>query len=134
MFADSTAMAIDLFTFLFNFFAEKKKSDLDISTQKIEELASTLSTTKTISQTHHEQILSNQRLKLILELLPPLFSATVLIIVNTYILQDAIYTLIVGDNGEDDEDIPDVFIMFIFAVLKLILKCISNHNKNYKKS
>jgi Co/Zn/Cd efflux system component len=109
MFADSMAMSVDAFTYLFNLVAERLKHR-----------------TKTM---HEESLIpaeelrrKRKRTRLYLELIPPLMSVMALIVVSIQALGDAITTIIkVSAEGseEKEDDEPNVRLMLIFSALNL---------------
>ena len=104
MLADSIAMGIDAFTYLFNMVAERLKNQ-------------PLSTDESISIEERKR----QRLiqKLNLELIPPLISVIVLIGVSIDALREAIATLTKSSISKSAE--PNVSIMMLFSTLNLLL-------------
>jgi len=91
MLGDSAAMWVDSFTYAFNLYAERKKSS---STRK-------------------------ERLRL--ELIPPLVSVISLVGVTSYIISDALSTII----GDKDIDDPNTAVMAIFSTLNLVLDLVN---------
>ncbi|GFH47311.1 hypothetical protein CTEN210_03786 [Chaetoceros tenuissimus] len=110
MLADSMAMSVDAFTYLFNLVAErlKHRSSLQYENLSIEEAK------------RRKKIL-----RLYLEFFPPMISVTTLIIVSFNALMEAVHTLIdppmlrLGKDEDISQEEPDVKIMIFFSALNL---------------
>jgi hypothetical protein len=116
MVADSSAMAIDSLTYLFNSYAERIKN---MSLKENDD--------ETLSEAERElRRLGRTRQRLWLEILPPLCSVLTLIALTICIILDALNTLL-GPNEDvflDDgtistENDPNIGIMFFFSALNL---------------
>jgi len=112
MLADSAAMMVDAFTYLFNLIAErikKRPMPVDDSVPDI--------------------VRKRQRRRkvLYLEIVPPLISVVTLIVVSVVVLADAVDTILKrltteDQNGVDnDDDLPNAWIMFLFSSANLAL-------------
>lgn len=77
-----------------------------------------------LEQSNHEQLRSKRKMKLALEIFPPLFSVMVLIGLNSIILRRAIQTLINESKGITEKT-PNVQLMFIFSFLNLVVDLIN---------
>lgn len=110
MLADSMAMSVDAFTYLFNLAAErlKHRSNLQYENLSMEEAK------------RRKKIL-----RLYLEFFPPMISVTTLIIVSFNALMEAVHTLIdspmlrLGKGEDISQEEPDVKIMIFFSALNL---------------
>ena len=112
MLADSAAMMVDAFTYLFNLIAERLKNrpiPVDDSVPDI--------------------VRKRQRRRkvLYLEIVPPLISVVTLIVVSVVVLADAVDTIMKRLTTEDqnvvdnDDDLPNAWIMFLFSSANLAL-------------
>jgi hypothetical protein len=107
MLADSMAMSVDAFTYLFNLSAEKLKHRSN-RTDVAEDVPL------------EERKRRKKILRLWLEIVPPSISVTALVYVSTQTLMEAIATLKNPSlDGSDDE--PDVNLMLLFSALNLAL-------------
>ena len=111
MIADTLAMSVDAFTYLFNLLAEKLKHT---SLWNAEGLS--------------KQELTRRRkeMRLYLELIPPLLSVTALIVVSIQTFKDAIKTIVEEQSSSSShdvnmEDVPNVNMMLFFSFLNLLL-------------
>jgi len=107
MIADTLAMSVDAFTYMFNLAAERLKHNPSI-----------LGNTEGLSS---EEIKRRRKeFRLYLEFIPPLLSVTALIIVSIQTMIDAVHTLIQGPaEDEEDGDEPSVHLMLFFSGLNL---------------
>ena len=114
MLADTMAMSVDAFTYLFNLFAERLKHHNS---------SIFLGNTKGIS--HQELARRRKKLRLYLEFIPPLLSVLALILVSLHALKEAMYTIISHhdtstDNlSNNEDDVPNVHMMLFFSTLNL---------------
>ena len=110
MLADSMAMSVDAFTYLFNLVAERLKHR---SSSQYENLSV------------EEAKRRKKILRLYLEFFPPMISVTTLIIVSFNALMEAVHTLIdppmlrLGKGEDISQEEPDVKIMILFSALNL---------------
>lgn len=110
MLADSMAMSVDAFTYLFNLVAERLKHR---SSSQYENLSV------------EEAKRRKKILRLYLEFFPPMISVTTLIIVSFNALMEAVHTLIdppmlrLGKGEDISQEEPDVKIMIFFSALNL---------------
>ncbi|GKY98234.1 hypothetical protein MPSEU_000781100 [Mayamaea pseudoterrestris] len=115
MMGDSAAMIVDAMTYLFNLYAERKKSQVN---GKPDEYASGRYTSADITameRTKRKRVLQ-------LEILPPLFSVSILVVVTVIILRSALQTLILDLYRSQSEQLnPDVDLMLIFSSVNLLL-------------
>lgn len=109
MFEDAEAMSVDALTYLFNLLAEKVKHR---------------------PYSEEEQMMfpglrdfRRERLRLYLELIPPLISVVTLIVVTAFALRDAFESL--TNEDEDSEDDVDVSIMMFFSILNMLLDIVN---------
>lgn len=104
MLEDAEAMSVDALTYLFNLWAEKVKH------RPYSE--------KELRMSRGLRNLHRERLRLYMELVPPLISVVTLILVTAYALRDAFESL---NDPEDQEDDVDVTLMMIFSILNMLL-------------
>lgn len=109
MFADTCAMSVDAFTYLFNLAAERLKHK-----------TSMLGNTEGLSS---EDLKRRRKMfRLYLEFVPPLMSVTALIIVSAQTMMDATHTIMYGAaEDKEDGDEPNVNLMLFFSALNLCL-------------
>jgi hypothetical protein len=96
MLGDSAAMIVDSFTYLFNWYSERRKVHFET-----EEWAMSLELLRDIHEDQEGQrILARTRRKYILqlELIPPIISVSTLVVVMAFVLHKAIRVLILDDN------------------------------------
>ena len=113
MLADSMAMSVDAFTYLFNLAAEKLKH----RSYKNEE---------NDDMPIEERKRKKKVLRLYLELVPPTISVIALVCVSAQTLMEAITTITAPPNlSADTEDEPNVNLMLAFSALNLALDAIN---------
>jgi hypothetical protein len=110
MLADSEAMSVDAFTYLFNLWAERIKN------KPISEHEFGVS----LDLLHHQKELR----RLYLELIPPAISVATLMMVTVYTLKDSINT-IHGAESEEEDEVVDIKIMLFFSGLNLLLDVVN---------
>ena len=108
MMADSMAMSIDAFTYLFNLMAERLKHRTPTSFGSQEPLSM------------EESRQRKKLMRLYLEFVPPLISVTALIVISIQVLLEALKNLMKSDEPTDESP-PDLKLMFIFSCLNLLL-------------
>jgi Co/Zn/Cd efflux system component len=111
MLADSEAMSVDAFTYLFNLWAERIKKKPHYSEHEFG---------VSLELLNHQQELR----RLYLELIPPAISVATLIMVTVFTLRDAIQTVYGEESGQEDEDV-DIPIMLFFSGLNLLLDVVN---------
>ena len=133
MIGDSAAMIVDSMTYGFNLYAERKKNeDVEqiIQTTEIIEMPSQLDDNDTddIITTDNdsynlERIRLSKRKKILhYELVPPVLSVSVLLVVTGFVLYGSISTLILDTNrSEEEQSTPNLIIMMSFAIFNLFL-------------
>ena len=138
MLGDSAAMAVDALTYGFNLYAEREKNNQDgIEDQTSEDQIDNIELSSTDmrdtaragndgeGETERNR-LERQHLKrrrhLHLELIPPLMSVSILIIVTTFVLRNAIQTLIIdAHRHESEQSRPNLMIMMVFSIVNLLI-------------
>lgn len=140
MLGDSAAMAVDSLAYGFNLYAEreKNKDKDDIQDQSSEdemvdniELSGLDERNTTtccndnegdIERKRLEQQFLKRRRHLHLELVPPLMSVTILIILTIIVLRNSIQTLILDANRDESEQTePNLKIMMAFSAVNLVV-------------
>lgn len=115
---DSAAMIVDSMTYLFNFYAEKRKARFD------QEYTVDSQLNASIDPEMQRLIKARERRKLVLrlEIIPPLISVTTLIAVTVVVLRQAIKVLRLDiKRSEADQSHPNVRLMMIFSIINLVL-------------
>mmetsp|Transcript_34551 Transcript_34551/g.75635 ORF Transcript_34551/g.75635 Transcript_34551/m.75635 type:complete len:414 (+) Transcript_34551:124-1365(+) len=110
MLADSAAMAVDAFTYLFNLAAERIKKRPMPEDDSVPDIV--------LKRRKKRQVLY-------LEIVPPLVSVATLIAVSVAVLADAVETILKriasAEEDADADDMPNAWIMFIFSSTNLAL-------------
>lgn len=124
MIGDSAAMAVDALAYGFNLLAEREKHvdslDAEISSTTIE--GETNITPLEAESAKAERQLRHRRRQLHLELIPPLISVSVLLIVVGYVLNDAVRTLILdASRSGTEQSRPNIILMMTFSTLNLLV-------------
>lgn len=139
MMGDSAAMAVDALTYGFNLYAERKKNeDGGVSdghgTDELEiELIATsigngtnITTPRVAEKVKVERQLQRRRRHLHLELVPPLLSVSILMVVIGFVLRNSVHTLILDSHrSEAEQDRPNLVLMTIFSTLNLLLDVVN---------
>lgn len=103
MLADSITMMVDSFAYIFNWYAERQKCSY----------ASNLNG-------HKRSVLLYRKYTYQLELLPPLLSVLILLVLTIYIARGAIKTLILDiERDESEQATPNVKLMIAFSLINL---------------
>jgi len=117
MLGDSIAMMVDALAYLFNLIAERKKEEYASKLQQQNKLSSTMT-----SFTRSKMVLEYRQYTYKLELVPPIFSVFVLIVLTTFVLKEAIHTLILDRQRDVTlQSDPDVNLMVMFSFFNLLL-------------
>eukprot|EP00581_Thalassiosira_minuscula_P007765 CAMPEP_0183702716 /NCGR_PEP_ID=MMETSP0737-20130205/735_1 /TAXON_ID=385413 /ORGANISM="Thalassiosira miniscula, Strain CCMP1093" /LENGTH=324 /DNA_ID=CAMNT_0025929379 /DNA_START=316 /DNA_END=1290 /DNA_ORIENTATION=+ len=143
MLGDSAAMIVDALTYGFNLYAERKKNEdyekdkgcVDESEADEIELTSfefedgngnNDSLTEENERVRLERNLQRRRRLLHLELVPPIMSVSILMIVISFVLRNSIHTLILdAHRSEKEQTIPNLRIMMTFSCLNLVLDLVN---------
>jgi Co/Zn/Cd efflux system component len=105
MMGDAAAMIVDALTYLFNWVAERRKTDLD-----------------SLVLGMNNPVRTRRKLELHTEIIPPLVSVATLIVVIVLVLRRSIHILILDRHrSRDQQGNPNVGLMMIFSVLNLFL-------------
>jgi Co/Zn/Cd efflux system component len=137
MLGDSAAMAVDALTYGFNLYAEREKNQDEIQDQTGEdemdniELSSTDRRNAVTTDDDREGETERDRLErqflkrrrhLRLELVPPLMSVSILVIVTIFVLRKSIHTLILDTHRNESEQArPNLELMMTFSTANLLL-------------
>ena len=108
---DSAAMIVDSMTYLFNWYAERRKARFD------EE-----NTADATESEREERIMLREKRKLVLrlEIIPPLISVTTLVAVTIVILKQAIEVLVLDTKRSEAEQAkPNIKLMMAFSIVNL---------------
>eukprot|EP00588_Corethron_pennatum_P021458 CAMPEP_0194317212 /NCGR_PEP_ID=MMETSP0171-20130528/13956_1 /TAXON_ID=218684 /ORGANISM="Corethron pennatum, Strain L29A3" /LENGTH=305 /DNA_ID=CAMNT_0039073717 /DNA_START=150 /DNA_END=1067 /DNA_ORIENTATION=+ len=109
MLADCAAMFVDAATYGLNLWAERKKA-----------------VCAPVDGAAQIDPIGRRRSLLLLELVPPLFSVTTLLVVTALVSEEALGTLFPDAfGGGDPEEDPDALIMLLFSVANLVLDFIN---------
>ena len=141
MMGDSAAMAVDALTYGFNLYAERKKNedseeddDGIIHASEIELSAGAVvgdttidnAATQSVQRVKLERHLQRRRKHLYLELIPPLMSVSILLVVIGVVLHNSIHTLILdAHRSEKEQSRPNLILMMTFSVLNLGLDIVN---------
>jgi len=139
MLGDSIAMMVDALTYLFNLCAERQKDFYAIKLQQQLETSSS-HIHKIPTQQNKIMILKYNKYTHQLELIPPLLSVIILLVVTGIVLKKSIYTLILDRIRDVSlQADPNVNVMSIFSFLNLLLDVMnifyfssSQHAMDYK--
>jgi Co/Zn/Cd efflux system component len=120
MMGDSAAMIVDSMTYLFNWIAERRKHRLDELVQNIKLKHERNDATNNILFNSDR---CRKKLKLQMEIIPPVISLTTLTVVLIMVLDKSIQTLILSSEQSRRylEKTPDLKLMIIFSSLNLFL-------------
>lgn len=144
MLGDSIAMGVDAFTYGFNLIAERMKNRADVLIQSQMELEMRTLQSSEIGEDEYEHEhedafelntsiqddsdierkadRAKRKLKLTLELVPPLISVVTLAAVTAFILHESVAVLVLDSQRDVNlQDSPDVSIMFVFSFLNLVV-------------
>lgn len=143
MMGDSAAMAVDALTYGFNLYAERKKnedntkmdedseiifgtgeSEIELSSASIGEGNNTV--THNAERLKLERHLQRRRRHLHLEILPPLMSVSILLVVICFVLHKSIHTLVLdAHRSETEQSRPNLILMMTFSLLNLLLDVVN---------
>lgn len=123
MMGDSAAMAIDALTYLFNFFAERRKSRFEEYYQRTHSLASL---PKDPARRLRLKQRAKRKMTLRMELIPPILSVTTLVFVTAIVLHGSIHMLqLDAHRDRTEQGDPNVNLMLIFSSLNLVLDIVN---------
>lgn len=127
MLGDSAAMIVDALTYLFNWYAERKKAAYEtrewIKANSQKNAFQDAATQKRIlERTKRKNVLQ-------LELVPPCLSVGTLVIVTAFVLKDAVKVLILDvHRGIEKQGNPNIHIMMYFSIANLGLDLVNVAN------
>ena len=117
MLGDSVAMMVDALTYLFNLIAERQK-EIYASKLKQQNNFSGPSTALTRSR----MVLQYRKYTYQLELIPPLISVSILLVVTVLVMKESIHTIILDTQRDASlQSDPNVDLMVIFSFFNLLL-------------
>mmetsp|Transcript_21124 Transcript_21124/g.27796 ORF Transcript_21124/g.27796 Transcript_21124/m.27796 type:complete len:450 (-) Transcript_21124:168-1517(-) len=117
MMGDSAAMAVDSMTYAFNLVAERMKNKADEEDANADYSGITMEQKAEFIRIQNRD---RRKMRLCLELVPPLISVSTLIGVTIVVLHDAITTLILDSQREEEEQSrPSLELMFVFSTFNL---------------
>mmetsp|Transcript_9733 Transcript_9733/g.21174 ORF Transcript_9733/g.21174 Transcript_9733/m.21174 type:complete len:418 (-) Transcript_9733:153-1406(-) len=139
MIGDSAAMVVDALTYGLNLFAERRKNDPDddieeCENSEVDHKIQQKSPNRTRSmnegferiKTNSEKELDMKRRNLKLEIVPPVISVSILIVVIGVVLQNAIRVLILDSHrNKKEQSLPNLAIMMTFSILNLLLDIVN---------
>eukprot|EP00569_Conticribra_weissflogii_P004514 CAMPEP_0171329520 /NCGR_PEP_ID=MMETSP0878-20121228/1347_1 /TAXON_ID=67004 /ORGANISM="Thalassiosira weissflogii, Strain CCMP1336" /LENGTH=417 /DNA_ID=CAMNT_0011829563 /DNA_START=33 /DNA_END=1286 /DNA_ORIENTATION=+ len=139
MIGDSAAMVVDALTYGLNLFAERRKNDPDddieeCENSEVDHKIQQKSPNRTRSmnegferiKTNSEKELDKKRRNLKLEIVPPVISVSILIVVIGVVLQNAIRVLILDSHrNKKEQSLPNLAIMMTFSILNLLLDIVN---------
>mmetsp|Transcript_6123 Transcript_6123/g.11606 ORF Transcript_6123/g.11606 Transcript_6123/m.11606 type:complete len:418 (-) Transcript_6123:229-1482(-) len=139
MIGDSAAMVVDALTYGLNLFAERRKNDPDDDIEECENSEvdhkfqqKSPNRTRSMNEgferikTNSEKELDMKRRNLKLEIVPPVISVSILIVVIGVVLQNAIRVLILDSHrNKKEQSLPNLAIMMTFSILNLLLDIVN---------
>jgi len=138
MMGDSAAMAVDALTYGFNLYAERKKNEdsgiaqvhgteevgIELNAASIGDGTNT--TTHLAEKVKLERQLQRRRRHLHLELVPPLMSVSILMVVIGFVLQNSVHTLVLdAHRSEKEQARPNLILMTTFSSLNLLVDVVN---------
>ncbi|KAL7449410.1 hypothetical protein ACHAWC_001475, partial [Mediolabrus comicus] len=140
MLGDSAAMGVDALTYGFNLYAEREKNkdrmDDENGANETDNVELTSSNMNQENSTENddgnggeeterqrlEQQFRKRRRHLHLELIPPLMSVTILIVVTVFVLRNSIHTLVLdAHRKQSEQSIPNLELMMAFSTTNLFI-------------
>lgn len=139
MIGDSAAMVVDALTYGLNLLAERKKNEPDDDIeefensevdQKIQHKSPNITRSRNEGferiMTNCEKEFDKKRRDLKLEIVPPIISVSILIVVIGVVLQNAIRVLILDSHrNKKEQSLPNLAIMMTFSILNLLLDIVN---------
>jgi len=117
MLGDSVAMMVDALTYLFNLIAERQK---EVYASKLQQQNNFSSDVTDLTRTR--MVLQYRKYTYQLELLPPLISVSILMVVTVLVLRESIHTLILDSQRDASlQSDPNIDLMVIFSFFNLLL-------------
>ena len=121
MLGDSVAMMVDALTYLFNMFAERQKEVYLSKLQQQNNFSSPMN-----AFTRSRMVLEYRKYTYQLELIPPLISVSILLVVTVLVMKESIYTLILDSQRDASlQSDPNVNLMVIFSFFNLLLDALN---------
>ena len=113
---DSAAMIVDSFTYLFNWFAERRKRTFDQYYMEPTALAFTPDRARLVRQR------TKRKVVLQYEILPPLLSVSTLVVVTAVVLRDALRVIWLDLHRDPAlQSDPNIHLMMMFSMINLCL-------------
>ncbi len=117
MLGDSVAMMVDALTYLFNLIAERQK---EIYAARLQQQTNFSSEITDVTRTR--MVLQYRKYTYQLELIPPLVSVSILMVVTVVVMKEAVHTLILDSQRDASlQSDPNVDLMVIFSFFNLLL-------------
>mmetsp|Transcript_17750 Transcript_17750/g.29052 ORF Transcript_17750/g.29052 Transcript_17750/m.29052 type:complete len:357 (+) Transcript_17750:226-1296(+) len=137
MLGDSAAMAVDSLAYGFNLYAEREKNqdalqnetsgdgmvdNVELSSLDRRNTTTCVDSNGDVERDRLEEQFLKRRRHLQLELVPPLMSVSILVIVTIIVLRNSIQTLILDTHREESEQTqPNLDVMVAFAAVNLLV-------------
>jgi Co/Zn/Cd efflux system component len=124
MMGDSAAMIVDALTYLFNYVAENKKNQFE----QLQFADCADNNQQDVDPEKQQRIVTRTKRKLVLqlELIPPLISVSVLLVVTAIVLHHAIKVLILDSHRSTSlQGNPNINIMIFFSIVNLLLDIVN---------
>lgn len=117
MLGDSVAMMVDALTYLFNLIAERQK---EIYASKLKQQNNFAAPATALARSR--MVLQYRKYTYQLELIPPLISVSILLIVTVLVMKESIHTLILDTQRDASlQSDPNINLMVIFSFFNLLL-------------
>ena len=117
MLGDSIAMMVDALTYLFNLIAERQK---EIYASKLKQQNNV--TAPATALTRSRMVLQYRKYTYQLELIPPLISVSILLVVTVLVMKESIHTLILDTQRDASlQSDPNINLMVLFSFFNLLL-------------
>ena len=121
MMGDSAAMIVDSITYLFNWIAERKKSQFDANDMDVNKEAAAASDDEA-DPVRAARLRKRNRRKMVLqlEIIPPVISVSTLVLVTIVVTKKAVNVLQLDmHRSRDEQKRPNVGLMLVFSIFNL---------------
>ena len=117
MLGDSVAMMVDALTYLFNLIAERQK---EVYAERLKQQTNFSSEITDVTRTR--MVLQYRKYTHQLELIPPLVSVSILMVVTVVVMRESVHTLILDSQRDASlQSDPNIDLMVIFSFFNLLL-------------